>query len=1008
MWKKHTVHVVVGGVVLMFASVLSAPAGAEVLFSDDFAYANKTYLSGIGGWTATDATAHWALNDDGLGDGGTNSLQYPGVPSRDGRLYVRAGSGSVNHALSRPVTGEGNCLYASFLYKPLGIPGTYWFQLDTTGSIQGQLGRIDGKGANGQVELGCRMRTATVLSKKPLPLGQTAFVVMKVTMVAGSNNDTVQLWVNPPVGVPEPTADATAIAETGNDINPVTGILGFSFRVGQSNVGEKEVDWIRLGTTWEDVAGYPYLDAQGPAPKDGAQDVPRDAVLSWSPGQLAQSHDVYFGTDLQRVSQASRTAPLGVLVSQAQDANTYDPPGALAVGQTYYWRIDEVQGSTIHPGKIWSFVTEALGYPLQNVTAAASSSFASNTGPEKTIGGAGLTDDLHATAMEQMWLSSAAGPTPAWIQYRFDRVYRLQELWIWNSNQTIEPAVGVGAKDVLIEYSADGSTWTALGEAQFARAPGTPGYAHNTTVDLKGIVAQYVRLTIKSSWGGMLTQCGLSEVRFFYMPVWAREPNPASGATVVNPQVTLRWRAGREASSHAVYVSTDREAVRNGTAPAVTVAEPRYETSADLGRSYYWKVVEVNDAQTPKSWEGDVWSFTTTDTLVVDDFESYTDQDGAQVFSTWIDGLTDNFKSNGSTVGLATARNGTFCETTIFHGGRQSMPFAYDNTKLSLSEATRTFDPAQDWTAHGIKGLSLWFYGDPNNVAQQMYVKVNNIRIPYDGDVLNLQRRGWQTWYIDLTSNSLRNVTKLSIGFDRLGGVGGQGKVFVDDIRLTSHDRQLITPVAPDASGLQVRYQFESNANDSVAARHLTVTGKPQYAAGKVGQAILLNGATDFATVESSFDLPVYSATLWFRVEGGLGQRNILSIYDSAGGHGILAEIGSDGAFRFLHRFPFGASGGTEVRSTFSCADGTWYHAALVKAPEAMTLYLNGMPAGSATDMTRFDLALARLTIGVLKHDSPSRFFPGAIDEVRLYHRVLSAGEIAALAGLTMPYDQPF
>jgi hypothetical protein len=42
------------------------------------------------------------------------------------------------------------------------------------------------------------------------------------------------------------------------------------------------------------------------------------------------------------VNEASRTDPMGVLVSQSQDANTYDPPGLLDIGRTYYWRVDEV------------------------------------------------------------------------------------------------------------------------------------------------------------------------------------------------------------------------------------------------------------------------------------------------------------------------------------------------------------------------------------------------------------------------------------------------------------------------------------------------------------------------------------------------------------------------------------------------------------------------------------------------------------------------------------------
>ncbi|MBM4026963.1 MAG: hypothetical protein FJ280_16410, partial [Planctomycetes bacterium] len=94
MWNKCILRVVVRGLVLMSGLILSTPAGAEMLFSDDFAYAHKTNLNGVGGWTAADATAHWVLNEDGLGDGGTNSLQYPGVPSLDGRLYVKAGTGT--------------------------------------------------------------------------------------------------------------------------------------------------------------------------------------------------------------------------------------------------------------------------------------------------------------------------------------------------------------------------------------------------------------------------------------------------------------------------------------------------------------------------------------------------------------------------------------------------------------------------------------------------------------------------------------------------------------------------------------------------------------------------------------------------------------------------------------------------------------------------------------------------------------------------------------------------
>ena len=44
-------------------------------------------------------------------------------------------------------------------------------------------------------------------------------------------------------------------------------------------------------------------------------------------------------------------------------------------------------------------------------------------GPEKTIDGSGMTGDLHGIGTT-MWLS--AGTPPNWIQYEFDKVYKLQ------------------------------------------------------------------------------------------------------------------------------------------------------------------------------------------------------------------------------------------------------------------------------------------------------------------------------------------------------------------------------------------------------------------------------------------------------------------------------------------------------------------------------------------------------------------------------------------------------
>lgn len=541
--------------------------------------------------------------------------------------------------------------------------------------------------------------------------------------------------------------------------------------------------FIRVGT---DPVGLfavlpPSLAAREPIPADKAIDVLRDVVASWTPGQEAQSHDVYFGTALADVDAATRGNPQGVLVSQGQDANSYDPAGLLVLGQTYYWRVDEIDASSqITKGPIWSFTAEPVAYPIPNVTATASSFQNAETGPGKTVDGSGLANDLHSATAEHMWLSNVASLMPAWIRYEFDRVHKLQEMWVWNSNQLVEGVIGVGAKDVTIEFSTDGAAWTLLSDTQFARGTGLSGYAHNTVVDFDGAAAKYVRLTIKNNWAGMLPQAGLSEVRFFSVPVLAREPNPASGATGVSPQVTLSWRAGREAASHQVYVSTDQQAVIDGAATMATVVEPRYEPSVDLGRDYYWKVVEVNEAEIPPSWKGDIWRFSTASWMVVDDFESYNDEEGkgTRIYETWVDGYGTT--TNGAQVGYIEA---PFAEKTTIHGDKQSMPLSFNNTGgFAVSEATRTFDSAQDWTKHGIATLVLYFYGDPANAAGQVYVKINTSKVLYTAVTNAITTPYWTQWNIPLASvgANLKAVTKLAIGVEG----SGKGIVYVDDIRL--------------------------------------------------------------------------------------------------------------------------------------------------------------------------------------------------------------------------------
>jgi regulation of enolase protein 1 (concanavalin A-like superfamily) len=229
------------------------------------------------------------------------------------------------------------------------------------------------------------------------------------------------------------------------------------------------------------------------------------------------------------------------------------------------------------------------------------------------------------------------------------------------------------------------------------------------------VLAQYVKLTARSNWGGLSPQCGLSEVRFNYIQVYPSQPTPASGRKNVGVDTILSWKAGREAASHRVYFSTDQQAVANGTAPAHTVNNSAFDPGLlDLGRTYYWRIDEVNEAKSPSVRRGDVWSFSTKEYSVVDDFESYADTEGSRIYQTWIDGESNK---TGSQVGYPQS---PFAEQTVIHAGKQSMPLAYDNTKSPFySAAERTFSPVPNWTAHGANTLALWFRGNPIDFLQR-------------------------------------------------------------------------------------------------------------------------------------------------------------------------------------------------------------------------------------------------------------------------------------------------
>ncbi len=267
-------------------------------------------------------------------------------------------------------------------------------------------------------------------------------------------------------------------------------------------------------------------------------------------------------------------------------------------------------------------------------------------------------------------------------------------------------------------------------------------------------------------------------------------PSPKDGAGG-SATATLTWQPGQLAAKHRVYFGGTLDAVTKGDASVdkgIQTATTFTPGPLDIGTTYYWRVDEIKADNTVVT--GPVWSFTTC--LPVDDFESYTDKEGQEVFSTWVDGLTTGL--SGSVVGLATSANGTFGSTTIFHGGKQSMPMDYNNVpKPYYSEAERTFATAQDWTAGGTDTLVLFIYGKTGNWASPLYValtdSVNKAALVVATNNSMLGATTWTQWTIPLSSFTGVNAAKIKkmvigVGDRAATAPGGKGTIYVDDIWL--------------------------------------------------------------------------------------------------------------------------------------------------------------------------------------------------------------------------------
>ncbi|HUU18123.1 MAG TPA: PA14 domain-containing protein [Sedimentisphaerales bacterium] len=637
----------------------------------------------------------------------------------------------------------------------------------------------------------------------------------------------------------------------------VVGFPGFAYPDGLVpgttyywRVDEIEVDGttIHKGIVWS--FWIPPKKAYDPEPADGTPFIDPNAILSWTAGFGTKLHHVYFSDNFDDVNSGVVGIPQGT---------TDYTPGPLEHNKVYYWRVDEFDGLNTYKGDVWSFKTAKVGGGMRGdyyrgmnfenlvmtrIDPRIDFNWGDPGSPDASVGddnfSARWTGEVEAAFTETYtFYTNSDDGVRLWVDGQ-ELVDDWEDQSATENFGTIDLVAG-NVYGLLMEYYENSGG--AVAELWWS-SPSTPKQ--------------------------LIPQAALSP------PVKAGSPKPPDGAADVKMIPVLRWNAGDYAASHNVYFGTDEEAVRNADA-----SSPEYKGTKDLGSesyetakltwytTYYWRIDEVNNVKPDSPWTGNLWSFTTGDFLVVDDFEDF-DIGNNEIWWVWKDGFgyashptLPAYAGNktGSMVGNETTPS--YTEETIVHGGWQAMPYFYDNNmqgKSKYSEIELTLDKMRDWTEEGVTQLVLWFHGDAANAPEQMYVKLNGSKVVYDGDVTDITRPRWKQWTIDLASFgvNLQNVTSFSIGFgnDTNPTAGGSGMVLFDDIRLYRQAPEVVVP--------SEEIWFEAEDADTITAPFQVYTQVPGASGGEY-----IGTTDDVGNSSSNPPAPDGTATYTFTVAGG-------------------------------------------------------------------------------------------------------------------------------------------
>ncbi|MFE6281907.1 exo-alpha-sialidase [Streptomyces sp. NPDC057877] len=198
-----------------------------------------------------------------------------------------------------------------------------------------------------------------------------------------------------------------------------------------------------------------------------------------------------------------------------------------------------------------------------------------------------------------------------------------------------------------------------------------------------------------------------------------------------------------------------------------------------------------------------------------------------------------------------------------------------------------------------------------------------------------------------------------------------------------------------------------TTADHGLLAPRATVLGGAAPTPGVVGEALSFDGKDDAVRLPYRSELALgsgdFTTSLWFRHTADRGEQPLLWI----GGIGVSQPqvwLRGDPANGLLRGLITTREGARTVRTAYVDAngaynDGRWHHVVLRRGGGKLTLFLDGEAVGSTADVAGSVSRNSPFGVHIGQRMDSRAFFTGAIDDVRVWNRALSDGEIGTMRG---------